>query len=684
MMYENGKTQSATGSMQLAATAKTKFEEFLRQKSGLADVGNPEQWVQVLSKLYPDMAARLTDESRGLSIRPSAEPEPVALGPVGSTESPGFQRYQQARQALEADLNCVVELASNRDYKAPLVGWRDAILAELGEGVGAASLAADATQRDRTFYSVRKLGDYARVARMVGLLNPAVDAEFRRLAATLDESSIVLRVLAGEALFRAGFDEGGTVFQVTLEDLRQRREAVITSLARLISGSPEDADDWGDGSASYGALYTALGNLGHSDLRAIIRPDAMSRLLTVLLDTVPQQQQELVREITSTVPLELVHLRRLYAVAVLVLEGQGGASQSASAPLSAFVQALKLFIEAFAKPGTGSRLLNIALPSPLASVELARVDDQGSDVVQELFRQRSKLAAQLDALHAIPDFDPITWPLAVKLDRVLYDVDRAIDLYLMGGGTTLDGVEERRAAIYGSIFETWLLSDVDPPGSDWNEPPPPSISKENVRDTLRKLVEDIAGELNRAPNLPPIDERNQFLKEQRILEAEWKELALQLTLASAGREQLLEDATRLYAGPDRALDADDTLEVGLIPAERVSQNELVEFTRRLRQTPPMEDFAAGSPGRAGGAAAVQSRLSELESDLRDEREARRRVQLDLQQLQARIDRSQPGASIAPPPGASPVSPSVGAGDALDRTLRQISDLEDSVDKHLGL
>ncbi len=648
MMYENVKGQSATASLELAATAKTKFDEFLRRQLGISNAGDPESVVAALRKLYPSTAARLDDESKGVAIRQLNEPELPVKAPTGGAASPGQQHYALVMQALEADLKSVVEHSSNRDYKAPLAGWRDAILAELGEGEAAAYQAADAAQRDRTFYSVRKLGDYARVARMVGLLNPALNLEFRRLASTIDEAAISLRVLAGDALFRAGFDEGGTVFQVALDDLRQRRETLINALDRFVSNHSEDADDWGDGEASYGALLRTLGEQGHLELRAILRPQAMARLLNVLLDNVPQQQPDYLRGIASTVPVELVQLRRLLAVATDLLGRRSGESQAASGPLSNFVQALNLFIDAFARPGTGSRLLNISLPAPFASLQLARADE-GTGIVRELFQLRTKLATELDAVHTDPDFDPLQWPIPVKLDRVLYDVDRAIDLYLMGGGNNLDGVEERRARMYAVMLQRWLDQMADaPPGPDWQKATPKSTAKQKLRKKLRKLVRAVIDQLDTAPQLPSEADRERFMQEQRTLEAEWKALALELTLPATGRRGLLEQAGALYVGLKGSMKTKEKIDTAPIRPLRASTDEIAHRSAELVQKVSDANRSLGHLDelKALLAGTVQNRLGELEDKIRT-LEERQRVREraapadtgedELEKLRAEVD-----------------------------------------------
>lgn len=594
-MYDNTKGREATPSLELASTVKTRFEEFLRRQLGVSDANDPEAVVGALRRLYPSTAARLDEERQGVSIRFNAQPEAMMAAQAGASETPGSLKAREVRQALEADLEAIIEHPFNRDYRSALSGWRDAILAEFSEGEGAAALAADPSSRDRTFYSVRKLGDYARVSRMVGLVNPQVMPEFRRLAATVDEAAVVLRVQAGESLFRAGFDEGGSVFQVALNDLRQRREALIIALEELTASRREGfTENWGDSEASYGALLEELGKQGHQDLRALVRPETMARLLDILLDTRATQQPEYLRGIAATVPVELVQLKRLRGVATSVLQDMGGGTttdkdetrSTASAPLSAFVQALNLFISAFAEPGTGSRLLSLSLPAPFASLELAR-SDEGGNVVRTLFHVRAELATEIDAAFADPDFDPLAWPLLIKLDRILYDVDRAIDLYLMGGGNNLDGPEERRAQIYAHLLARWVAhTQPTPPGNDWILSPPGSLSqqderKQNLLQRFRLEVQALISELKKPAKPLTNGEVQQLLLEQQSLEKQWKELAVQLTQVATGRRGLLDVPGQLYVGPDEKAVKRFERVPGVPPSPRITNRLIAERQQEL-------------------------------------------------------------------------------------------------------
>lgn len=589
-MYENTKGRSSAASMELTSTAKTKFDEFLRRQLGVADARDPKSVVNALRKLYPTTAARLDDESRGQPIRLLATPEPSMGMMSAGMESPGLRRYREQRAALAEDLEYAVELAANRDFKVPVDGWRDSILAEVDEGEAAANQAVDPVARDRTFYSVRKLGDCARVGRMVGMINPTVSPEFGRLASTLDEASMLLRVLAGEALFRAGFDRGGNVFQVALQDLRQRREALIYALEQLTSSgqAPQDgADDWGDGPSSYGKLLEQLRLKGHADLRSIVRPDTMSRLLDVLLNHAPRMQSQDLRGMASAVPMELLQLRRLRDVAASLLDTTVASSSSGSgsittstvrgqgvtAPLANFTESLTLFISAFDRPNAGARLLNLVLPSPLAFREQAGKEQELTDLI----RLRAAVQEDLDELQMDPTTSDEFWENMARLDRKLYHIDRILDLYLL----------------------------------DYDEAAPPDSNRVKLH---TKIIEQL-DQGRPVFELPP-----SFLREQCGLEEDALELAKSLTQGSTERVEDIEKDRRKRFGIDDGAHCNTGELYQVPPPERVSLDRLEQHFPVLGdelQPPPPNPVlrspkAPVSPGpRAAGSDETAPSLEEV-------------------------------------------------------------------------
>lgn len=648
----NQDTSAQVLPLELAANERARFEEFMRRQLGVPKL-DPGLVVAALSRKYPGIAARLDEEGQGVSIRFNTVPElPAGPQPGAPSDTAGAQRLREMHAALDSDLVCLLEHPSNREQRGAFTGWRDAILAELSAGHDAAALSADPLQRDRAFYALRKLEDFARVARLVSLLNPSLQREYRRLATSLDAASMALRVRVGEALFQMGGADGGSVFKVAVHDLDRLRMTLIAALERFTPLGPTDSDDWGDGPASRGALERELAVKGQGELRVLLRPESMSRLLDVLLAQVANAKPETLRELAATAPVELVQLKRLRAVASQLLEASG-ASASASAPLSAFVQALHLFIEAFARPGSGTRLLDLAVPFPFASGQLGRSSTVAMSTVHQLIGLRSRLSTELEALHGDPDFDPLRWSVPVVLDRVLYDVSRALDLHLLGSGSTAATSEEARAALYGQVLWAWLDSEQEdsedatkkPGVAAWVRREPASTYRlagmggHGVKERLRSLVEQLATAL--APERKHVCDTD-FLQEQRSLEEEWRALARQLVRStSADRLAMLAWTDELYPVEGDSQDGLD--EVPQVPGDARVQLGRIALSLEQQGGHVASDLAApAESARALGAADTEAselrkRLSEAESRWRAAEAQLEKYRTELERARASLD-----------------------------------------------
>src|SRR5207248_681438 len=121
----------------------------------------------------------------------------------GSGETPGDREFNRVRDNLASDLDTLINAPANREWRAELTGWRRSLTMEFEAGSDAGRLAQDPAKRERGFFAVRRLGEYARLARLVGVMNLEMNCSYRRLATTLDEGANVIRILMGEALFDA-------------------------------------------------------------------------------------------------------------------------------------------------------------------------------------------------------------------------------------------------------------------------------------------------------------------------------------------------------------------------------------------------------------------------------------------------------------------------------------------------
>jgi hypothetical protein len=130
-----------------------------------------------------------------------------------------------------------------------------------------------------------------------------------------------------------------------------------------------------------------------------------------------------------------------------------------SPQLAAFLVALRLFVEAFEFAPSGYRVIQIARPS-IVSYGLygASGPDAPSLRLQQLVIARGRLATQLDCFLPCQCSASQT-RCQIILDKLLYDIDRAIDALSLG--TNPDGVgdAETRAFAYGLIIETFLLNN---------------------------------------------------------------------------------------------------------------------------------------------------------------------------------------------------------------------------------
>src|SRR5262249_1857565 len=118
--------------------------------------------------------------------------------------------------------------------------------------------------------------------------------------------------------------------------------------------------------------------------------------------------------------------------------------------------------------------------------------------------------------------------IQILLDKILYDVDRAIDLYALG--TDNFGIPERRAAAYSYVIQGFgeLLADTTP-----KPPPNPGDSLiTNLRtscqafedhDRLHRLLDDIQT-LLRHRGRQHDEFMQQELNFQRLMERQWRDL----------------------------------------------------------------------------------------------------------------------------------------------------------------
>lgn len=438
---------SASGAPGKGSQQRLALDNLLRRELKVGDPSDPAQIAQALLNKYQHdpRANAIAMEAKGLPFLHSAAPTALTQSPT-STDL----ELQQAKNDVERDLQELLSDALVKDIQPEIQGWAQAIRSTIQEGANAARFALDATQRDKAFAMRRQLGDYARMARLVGAMTPAMNSYYRKLALSLDEVAAVFLVLMGESLSNVGYNGGRFLLQAPYGELQVRRDAVIYALRNLVGSTQQtyDQNTWPRGLDAYRTLFRFLEDQGQGDLRSLLSEQELARAMDELIERSAHGTAEGLRALGATALIDLERFRRL------VYLGQYSVSPE-SPPLTTFLEALQLFNDAFKQSG-GFRLVRCSRP-PILFYGLygnSEMDESDNRMLQ-LIIYRGRLADRLDSLAGYdigltPVGDTSVRKLVV-LDKILYDVDRAIDLYAMGQHEC--GQPERRAAAYYYVIE---------------------------------------------------------------------------------------------------------------------------------------------------------------------------------------------------------------------------------------
>lgn len=419
------------------------LDNLIRRELKVGDPNDPKQIADALLNRFKDdpRANAITQEAKGLPFLLSSPSNPMIQQGLNSLDS----ELNQAKDDVEKDLQELTTNALLKDVIPELQGWAQSLRFAIAEGTQAAHFSLDPRQRDKCFAIRRQLGDYARIARFVGALTPAINMNYRKFAQSLDEVAAVLLVMMGEALANVGFAGGRFLLQTPYTELQVRRDAAITALRNLVGATQEayGSSSWPRGLDGYRRLYDALEAQGQGDLRALLVENELSRNMDELIQRAAHGTVDGLRALGSTAQLDLQRFNRLIAVGHRLVNPE-------SPPLTTFLESLRLFADAFV-PGGGFRLLRVARP-PILAYGL-----YGSDEIEPADRRltqltvlRGILAGQLDCLMRCECSSGIVF-CQIILDKVLYDVDRAIDLYCLGSDDL--GLPEIRSAAYSYIIE---------------------------------------------------------------------------------------------------------------------------------------------------------------------------------------------------------------------------------------
>jgi hypothetical protein len=522
------------------------IDDFLRRELRVGDPKSAAEVATALRTRYATEAARIDDEGRGLAVQYGSEVLLPTLAPSGG-DTPGSREERRVRANLESDLDVLINSPNNREWKPELVGWRNALSREFTDGPAAARSAQDPAMRHRGFYSVRRLAEFARLARLVGVVNAPLNCDYRRLAGTLDEAANVLRIVMGEALYDAGLAEGGFVLQVPLTDLRLRRDTLVLAVRRLSGGSEEsdDGGDWGNALAAYQALLSEIEAQAASELAVYLREELLAPILDSLVTSVARQDPESLRQVAATAPVEVARLDQLLGIAAEVarrVEPEAAAASNtgdppASAALSYFVWALRLFVDAFAASRSGARLVDLAVPLPLAAQQGGNADGGTRATLRSVVSNRGVLAREAECHVALCGYDLPSLKRQVQLDKVLYDVDCAIDLYAQG--VEKAGDEEKRAAVYSLILRALIA----------RLPAIPAAPATDPYADLRRTLDALAGSLE-APGVPQLADplTKKVAQDQRAAEEAWQKFVKVMAPGCAARLELVKAGQELLEG----------------------------------------------------------------------------------------------------------------------------------------
>lgn len=477
------------------ANSKLALDNLIRRELRVSDPNNAQEVAEALLDRYKGtpQAVAIDREAEGVPFLLT----PSTPAPMVRAETSSDAELKQAMNDVERDLQELTSNAILKDVTPELEGWAMAIRSAMTEAFHSARFALDSSQRDKTFGIRRTLGDYARMVRLVGALSsPVVNVNYRNLAQSIDEVTAVLLVTMGEALANVSFNRSRYLLQVPYSELQARRDSALYALRNFI-GSTQDAyapNEWPRGVDAYRQLYKHLDDQGQGDLRSLLTENELSRIMDMLIQRASHGNVEGLRHLGATAQLEIPRLRRLVLIASGLVDPQ-------SPPLTAFLEALQLFIDAFEGAG-GFRLLRLARP-PILFYGLygnSANEQSAEQRLVDLAIERNRLAELLDCF-ARCGCTPETVKCQIILDKILYDLDRAIDLYALG--TAENDEPEYRAVAYSYMVDT-VLKGMRINGETCLPPSPQTPNPLELNTRIRNALNTVRNLLfMRIVNMPP-------------------------------------------------------------------------------------------------------------------------------------------------------------------------------------
>jgi hypothetical protein len=419
-----------------AADSRLGLDTLLRRELKVGDPNDPAQLARALLDRYQDnrRAQAIDSEAKGLPFLQAPIARPV--GAQGQAAS-DFE-LDLARERVRADLQSLLTDNLTQTMRPELEGWQRAITQAIDEGVANARVGLDPARRDVAFAMRRQLGEYARLSRLVGLFSPSLRPLYRSLASSLDDTANVLLVLTGEAMANLGFSGGRFLLQTSYAELQARRDAVLNALRRIdgVAVLGGETAHWPRGLRAHRQLNLVLEASGQGELRSLLSEGELARVLDELIQLASGGSPMGLRSLGSTAWGPLSRLRRF-------IRTTSRATEPVAHELAGLLEALNLFIEGFGAAG-GFRLLRVARPGLLSHSGGGLPNEEPADRrLVALTAMRGPFAELVDAWTGCAcDRDRLISQAA--LDRVLFDLDRAIDFYANGSGEL--GLCELRAS----------------------------------------------------------------------------------------------------------------------------------------------------------------------------------------------------------------------------------------------
>lgn len=433
------------------------LDNLLRRELKVGDPSDPTAIARALMERYRDdhRTRAIEGESRGLPfLHTPLVPDVGERAPAAIDID-----LEQVHARIGADLQGLIADPLTATMRPELEGWQGAIRLALDEGVASARLGIDPARRDVAFAARRQLGEYSRIARLVGLFSPALRPMYRGLARSLDDAASVLLVLAGDAMANLGFSGGRFLLQTSYADLQGRRDAVLAALRRIdgvaaLQGAADGGGTWPRGLRAHRQMQTLLEARGQGELRALASEAELARTLDELIQLASGGTPWGLRSLGSTAWSPLARLRRFVRTVSALVD-------PASHELAALVEAMRLFIEGF-DPAGGHRLMRIARPSLLGQTAGGLADERLADRrLSALVTLRSTFAVRVEAFMGCRCEERVVQAQAA-LDRVLFGLDRAIDDY--ANGTLELGLCEVRASALHTLTLPLTRNDTEVAG----------------------------------------------------------------------------------------------------------------------------------------------------------------------------------------------------------------------------